>query len=58
MWMQFKQNPQQALDNYCRALSMGGTQTLPRLFESAGLKFDFSPAVIRELMEFVKGEMK
>ena len=58
MWMQFKQNPEQALDNYCRALSMGGTQTLPRLFESAGLKFDFSPAVIRELMEFVKGEMK
>jgi oligoendopeptidase F len=58
MWMQFKQNPQQALDNYCQALSMGGTQTLPRLFESAGLKFDFSPPVIRELMEFVKGEMK
>ncbi|MDO9374504.1 MAG: M3 family oligoendopeptidase [Ferruginibacter sp.] len=57
MWMQFKRDPQQALDNYCNALSMGGTQTLPRLFETAGLKFDFSPAVIKELMEFVKSEM-
>lgn len=58
MWMQYKRDPQQALDNYCNALSMGGTQTLPRLFETAGLKFDFSPVVIKELMEFVKSEME
>ena len=57
MWMQYKQNPQQALDNYCSALSLGGTKTLPQLFETAGLKFDFSPDKIKVLMEFVKGEM-
>jgi oligoendopeptidase F len=57
MWMQYKQDPQQALDNYCNALSLGGTKTLPQLFETAGLKFDFSPAKIKVLMEFVKGEM-
>jgi oligoendopeptidase F len=58
MWMQYKQNPQQALDNYCSALALGGTQTLPQLFAAAGLQFDFSPAKIKVLMEFVKGEMK
>ncbi len=57
MWRQFKLNKQQALDNYCNALSMGGTKTLPQLFETAGLKFDFSPATIKVLMDFVKAEM-
>ncbi len=57
MWMQYKQNPQQALDNYCNALALGGTKTLPKLFETAGLKFDFSPEKIKVLMEFVKDEM-
>ena len=58
MWMQYKKNPQQALDNYCTALALGGTKTLPQLFETAGLQFDFSPEKIKVLMEFVEGEMK
>ncbi len=57
MWMQYKANKQLAMDNYCNALALGGTKTLPQLFETAGLKFDFSPAKIKVLMEFVKGEM-
>lgn len=57
MWMQFKENKEQAMDNYCKALAMGGTKTLPELFEIAGLKFDFSPEKIKVLMEFVKKEM-
>lgn len=57
MWMQFKENRQQAMDNYCKALALGGTKTLPQLFETAGLKFDFSPGKIKVLMDFVKGQM-
>ncbi len=57
MWMQFKQNPEKALDNYCNALALGGTATLPQLYETAGLQFDFSPAVIKGLMDFVKVEL-
>lgn len=57
LWKQFKQNKEQALNNYTAALKLGGTRTLPQLFESAGLEFDFSPAHIKELMAFVKGEM-
>jgi len=58
LWMQFKENPKQALDNYISALSLGGTRTLPELYEAAGLKFDFSSEHIQKLMLFVKSEME
>jgi len=58
MWMQYKKNPEQALNNYINALSLGGTKTLPDLYAAAGLKFDFSPAYIKTLMEFVNEEME
>lgn len=57
LWMQYKKNPKQALNNYINALSLGGTKTLPELYEAAGLKFDLSPEHIKTLMEFVKEEM-
>ncbi len=57
LWQQFQQNKQQALQNYTQALSLGGTRTLPQLFEAAGLRFDLSPTCIKNLMEFVKKEM-
>jgi oligoendopeptidase F len=58
MWMQFKKNKDQALDHYIQALSLGGTKTLPELYEAAGLKFDFSGTYIKELMDFVESELK
>ena len=57
MWMQFKQNRQHALQNYCNALSLGGTKTLPELYKTAGLELDFSPARIKVLMDFVNEQM-
>ena len=57
LWMQYKQDPDQALDNYCKALALGGTATLPELFAAAGLSFDFSSATIGKLMQFVKQEL-
>ena len=57
MWQQFKQNKEQALNNYMKALSLGGTKTLPALYEAAGLKFDLSPEHIHSLMDFVDDEM-
>ena len=53
LWMQFKKDPEKALDNYMNALSLGGTKTLPELYSAAGLTFDFSPENIKTLMDFV-----
>lgn len=58
LWQQYKQNPEAAVSNYINALQLGGTRSLPELFEAAGLKFDFSPAHIRTLMDFVKKELE
>lgn len=58
LWQQYKNDKVQAITNYISALSMGGMQKLPELFERAGLKFDFSPAYISGLMKFVKEEME
>ncbi|MES2701021.1 MAG: M3 family oligoendopeptidase [Bacteroidota bacterium] len=54
MWRQYRQNKDQALDNYMKALSLGYTKTLKELYATAGIKFDFSPAYIKELGDFVK----
>ncbi len=58
MWMQYKKDPENALDNYMNALALGGTKTLPQLYEAAGLQFDFSPENIKTLMDFVSEEME
>ena len=58
LWKQFKKNKEAALDNYTAALELGGTRTLPELYAAAGLKFDFSPDYIKELMDFVEEEIK
>lgn len=58
LWMQYKQDPKAALQHYMQALSLGGTKTLPELYQAAGLRFDFSPAHIQQLMLFVKSEME
>jgi oligoendopeptidase F len=56
MWKQFKGNKEQALRNYINALSLGGTKTLPALYEAAGLEFNLSPDYIKSLMDFVNEE--
>ena len=58
LWKQYNDNKQNALSNYMSALSLGGTRTLPELYEAAHLKFNFSKEHIKQLMEFVSGEME
>jgi oligoendopeptidase F len=53
LWQQYVKDPKKAVTHYCDALKLGGTKTLPELYSAAGLRFDFSPQTIKELMEFV-----
>jgi oligoendopeptidase F len=57
MWMQFKKDRNAALERYMESLSKGGTLTLPELYQTAGLEFNFSSDYIKSLVQFVKGEM-
>ena len=58
LWKQFKENKENAINNYINALKLGGTKTLPELYRAAGLKFSFAPDYISELMLFVQQEME
>lgn len=58
LWKQFRENKDLAIENYMNALKLGGTKTLPQLYEAAGLKFDLSPDYISELMIFVHDEVE
>jgi len=58
LWMQYKNNKKKALSNYTQSLSLGGTRTLPELYDAAGLKFNFSKEHIKQLMEFVSTELQ
>ncbi|MDR3713423.1 MAG: M3 family oligoendopeptidase [Puia sp.] len=58
LWMQFRQDKEKALDNYTAALRLGGTRTLPELYEAAGLKFRFTKEDIKKLMDFVSTELE
>ena len=56
VWRNYKQNPELAIKNYKNALALGYTKTIPEIYETAGIKFDFSPAYVKDLADFVKKE--
>ncbi|RCH56540.1 M3 family oligoendopeptidase [Mucilaginibacter hurinus] len=57
VWKNYKENPEKGLQQYLDALKLGYTKTLKEIYETAGIKFDFSAGYVRELAEFVKNEM-
>jgi len=57
VWRNYKANPEQAVAQYMRALRLGYTKSIGEIYEAAGVKFDFSAAYVKELADFVKGEL-
>jgi len=43
-----------SLANYRKALSLGGTQSLPNLFATAGARFAFDAGTLREAVELIE----
>ncbi len=58
VWRNYKQNPEQALNNYEAALRLGYTKSIPEIYKKAGIEFNFSQAYVKELAEFVKSELE
>jgi oligoendopeptidase F len=58
MWRSYKQLGEQGLDNYMNALKLGYTKSIGEIYETAGIKFDFSASYIKELADFIKDELK
>jgi oligoendopeptidase F len=58
IWKNYKENPQKALQQYLDALSLGYTKPINEIYETAGIKFDFSLDYIDQLASFVKEELE
>ncbi|UKT62512.1 M3 family oligoendopeptidase [Pedobacter mucosus] len=58
VWKNYKESPEKALDQYLAALSLGYTKPMNEIYETAGIKFDFTAEYIKELASFVKEELE
>jgi len=57
VWRNFRQNPQEGLAAYKRALALGYTAPIGEIYAAAGIRFDFSTGYLRTLADFVREEM-
>ncbi len=58
LWLKSKREGQKtAVDAYVKALTLGGSQPLPQLFEAAGLAFEFGEKPVAAVVEAVEAEL-
>jgi oligoendopeptidase F len=57
LWVKSRNDPHGAIANYRAALKLGGTRSLPELFNAAGLVFDFSQKTLGPLMQAIGEEL-
>ncbi len=58
VWKNFRKDRKEGVRLYKQGLAVGGSQTLPEIFNSAGIRFDFSSRMIQPLMEEVEQELE
>lgn len=58
VWKNFKENPERGLKQYLEALKLGYTKTIPEIYLTAGIAFNFSQAYVKDLVQFVKTELE
>ncbi|MCZ6835981.1 MAG: M3 family oligoendopeptidase [Planctomycetota bacterium] len=57
LWQQSLESEAGAIENYQKALTLGGSKPLPELFETAGLTFGFGPSTMKSLMDEVETKL-
>lgn len=58
IWRNYKQNPSTALEQYVAALKLGYTKSIPEIFKTAGIEFNFSREYVRDLAQFIREELQ
>ena len=57
LWRNYMADPVKTIAQYKAALALGYTKPLPDLFATAGIKFDFSPTMVGELVPFLMEQL-
>lgn len=58
VWRNYKQNPDKAIEQYMAALKLGYTKSIKEIYQEAGIEFNFSQSYVKELVDFIKDELK
>ncbi|WP_319205047.1 M3 family oligoendopeptidase [uncultured Ilyobacter sp.] len=58
IYKNYKQNPETTLAKYEEFLNLGYSKSIEEIYETAGIKFDFSEGYISELANFLKEELE
>ncbi len=58
IWRNYRENPEQTIQNFKNALKLGYTTTIPLIYKTAGIEFNFSKEYIQEIMDFVLKELR
>lgn len=58
IWKKYRENKTAGLKGYLDALRLGYTATIPEIYNTAQIPFDFSKDYIVDLMNFVKSELE
>jgi oligoendopeptidase F len=57
VWRNSLQDPGGALAKYRAALQLGNSRSVPELFQAIGARFAFDRETIRDLMQFLRGQL-
>jgi len=58
VWKNSNTNFEKAIQDYKNALSLGYTKTVPEIYKTAGIEFNFSTSYIEQLINFVKSQLE
>ena len=58
VWRNFHLDRKRSLEQYLNALRLGYTRSIGDIYKTAGVRFDFSANYVKELCDFVKGELE
>ncbi|MGE0561705.1 MAG: M3 family oligoendopeptidase [Flavobacteriales bacterium] len=58
VWRNYKQQPEKAIEQYMDALKLGYTKSIKDIYKAAGIEFNFSQVYVKELVDFIKEELK
>ncbi len=57
IWKAYRENPELTVQRYINALKLGYTRPIKEIYQTAGIRFDFSRPYVRELGCFIKKEL-
>ncbi|NJP36642.1 M3 family oligoendopeptidase [Alkalicoccus luteus] len=58
VYRNYQQDPGKTLEAFNEALKLGSSRSLPEVYEAAGIRFDFSDEMVKELADFIEQQLE